>query len=1072
MINLYIENNGDFKRADLFEDTLFSLNKQLTDLEDLTALIVDYTKSVELPRSLTNDALFNYSYNTNRQQLDIDTSKRINCKLIGDNNVLLEGYCILNNADSDKYVITIYGQLGNIFQKLKDIKFDDICDPIVVNAEYVANCFKNGIPNYEGYGKTKVYISRRFTLPMQVSKHSSIRIICDNLDLISPGITGYNIYREVGNPLSIYMSPFISDQTYRPSVKYSKQINEISFLYAKNRKGQNREVVYRINLNNELKIDNFFDPNEIDIDFSNIELPAGWYNQIKIIDDDTKATWIFTPTIEKGQIMLKDATSGLTILADDIDMRESIYNVIGYCATHQGLYKEFESTLSERGDISMDAYNDSYDGLTEHTIKEFRSYYQQPYLYLRPMMERLQDYINYSNEFDEFKLIYDNNWFNADNPYFSRLVMMCLGFNDRSDEHKDGPENPFYLNDAFIGDMTKDCEKKVDDSVKMTFNQVPHDFNVLNNDTIQKPSDVKLFKGNLAHTWTCNLTESRNNIVHNRNKITLHFLVSISNQINLKWWGGTHRFNDNSNWKEGDAKLNIFNPFIVSIQTGSHTSKFGFYTPVSSKHPNQLIQEQTDFFNQNDVALKDRYPIETNTETYFDETTNMITFLWDLGIGDMGFLSTTDVDFTYSIKMLNPLLKLEPGFEMEGAFGDYNIDFLYDCVDYAGIPLGALPYDKDQYLSNEIFQGNIFYSDYDSRRTNSTILPTDILKEEDSPFNILTKYAKMFRLYFDVDYFNKTITLRDNFFNNYEIEDWTNKVDFNTFKVYPVINNDKYIKYGYEKTDMKYNALNISKTDLSYGDSLLTTDIETLNNTKTLFEDMAPSCTSQEYYPSWGANTYTNIMSKETCPVAINNNNATKANSVSIYGSYYFINHPQQIGRFFDFAAADQTKSYYLISDDTYDQIANNKYCWNLHGEKVESNKFSYVDFITDDNQFGCIWSQPNNIYNNKNEGSSRRYIHYIDDLWQNYLSEIYNPNNKKVTCDLYMSEIDYANFKFNKLVVINNVLYLVNKISNFTGTGMTQVELLQISDPTNLMSQYDVINETNDIRNPQNRLK
>lgn len=162
--------------------------------------------------------------------------------------------------------------------------------------------------------------------------------------------------------------------------------------------------------------------------------------------------------------MLKEATSGLTILADDIDLRESRYNVIGYCAIHQGLYKEFESTTSERGDLPMDAYNDSYDGLTEHTIKEFRSYYQQPYLYLRPMLERFQDYINYSTEFDDFKLIYDNNWFNDDNPYFSRLVMMCLGFNDRADEHKDGPENQFSFNQDFIGDQSKGCVKKIDDA--------------------------------------------------------------------------------------------------------------------------------------------------------------------------------------------------------------------------------------------------------------------------------------------------------------------------------------------------------------------------------------------------------------------------------------------------------------------------------------------------------------------------------------------------------------------------------------------------------------------------------
>lgn len=75
----------------------------------------------------------------------------------------------------------------------------------------------------------------------------------------------------------------------------------------------------------------------------------------------------------------------------------------------------------------------------------------------------------------------------------------------------------------------------------MIFRTQPTDFNVINNNTIQKPSNVKIFRGNLAHTWTCNLTETRKNKTHNRNKTTLHFLVSISNQINLN--GGVVHIN-------------------------------------------------------------------------------------------------------------------------------------------------------------------------------------------------------------------------------------------------------------------------------------------------------------------------------------------------------------------------------------------------------------------------------------------------------------------------------------------------------------------------------------------------
>ena len=61
--------------------------------------------------------------------------------------------------------------------------------------------------------------------------------------------------------------------------------------------------------------------------------------------------------------------------------------------------------------------------------------------------------------------------------------------------------------------------------------------------------------------------------------------------------------------------------------------------------------------------------------------------------------------------------------------------------------------------------------------------------------------------------------------------------------------------------------------------------------------------------------------------------------------------------------------------------------------------------------------------------------------------------NNKKVTCYVRMTYPDFINFKFNQLFVIDNCVFLVNKIIDFNpnSTEPTKVELIQISDVNNL---------------------
>lgn len=106
---------------------------------------------------------------------------------------------------------------------------------------------------------------------------------------------------------------------------------------------------------------------------------------------------------------------------------------------------------------------------------------------------------------------------------------------------------------------------------------------------------------------------------------------------------------------------------------------------------------------------------------------------------------------------------------------------------------------------------------------------------------------------------------------------------------------------------------------------------------------------------------------------------------------------------------------------------------------------------VTQTIHFWVTFGVPDVIYNGYVTGVLDNYCIY--DRWKNYLNEIFNVNNKKVTCYVKMSYPEFINFKFNQLFVIDNCTFLVNKIIDFNpnSSDPTQVELIQISDVNNL---------------------
>lgn len=96
-----------------------------------------------------------------------------------------------------------------------------------------------------------------------------------------------------------------------------------------------------------------------------------------------------------------------------------------------------------------------------------------------------------------------------------------------------------------------------------------------------------------------------------------------------------------------------------------------------------------------------------------------------------------------------------------------------------------------------------------------------------------------------------------------------------------------------------------------------------------------------------------------------------------------------------------------------------------------------------------CLFAMPREDYFNPS-AVTRNSNDLWTVRWSNLIPELYNEQNKLLTCKVYLTPKDYNQFKFNKFIIINNVLYLVNKIIDYNpaSTEATKVELIQVMNP------------------------
>lgn len=136
MVSLYIEN----KLIELDSEVQFAITKTFEDITNPTSIINDWSKTVSIPFTDSNNEIFGHIYNPDRITLYtsntslttgmyFDPLKKLNFRLEWDSMLLMQGYAkmtsITKSNGKGRYNITLNGELGKVFQEMKKITFDE-----------------------------------------------------------------------------------------------------------------------------------------------------------------------------------------------------------------------------------------------------------------------------------------------------------------------------------------------------------------------------------------------------------------------------------------------------------------------------------------------------------------------------------------------------------------------------------------------------------------------------------------------------------------------------------------------------------------------------------------------------------------------------------------------------------------------------------------------------------------------------------------------------------------------------------------------------------------------------------
>lgn len=644
------------------------------------------------------------------------------------------------------------------------------------------------------------------------------------------------------------------------------------------------------------------------------------------------------------------------------------------------------------------------DGLKDYQMRDYRSYKQRPFIYFNKLMYMFNDKIE---ELFDYSVKLDDGWFNVNNPYWSR---MCYMFDHIQKEDIDiQPSSPLKIIDSQYSDSV------IDDDTYITYSTT------------------------ISNTVEGSTTSST--------LITNPFNLALS----LKLQNSLKEIYPNIS-RDYDIELRTNNNIRVTIEYGGNIKYF-----YSAPRSLQLVNSQPEVWNSDwEMPTASNFiPLTEAPDNMIDGYKNISQKEW------FYYLPIPQIEFDNinNSKIMNITVEISSNYKRNPIMAS----FFSAANEYgAGFPISISNNDVD--VAYGLFKTFITPISYKTSWQNINVGLSSFYKKEEPLFDVILQYTKMFGLVWNVDYNNKIITIqrRETLFKDYEVEDWSKKLDkTNPITVQPVLFQSKYIKFGYEDIDgLRYSQYK-DEFNSQYGDKILRTKYEFNSENKNMIDGILPLIASnRSFIPyeemiNWDT---TSILQSKIDDIVRLECASTNDDRPISSGNWCLRSHNNTVD-----------KSY--ISDDTVLMIMNDESCYldyrAIEAGQIPTNSFIGIydmpvfspiwkddveAFPTYGTYYSCLFNTPKVDYTKDLIFDKANGRTIYDLFWGNYISDRYNTQNKMVVANFNLSISDYNNFKFNKLVILDNQLFLVNRIIDFdpTSTSTTKCELIQIQNINN----------------------
>lgn len=715
----------------------------------------------------------------------------------------------------------------------------------------------------------------------------------------------------------------------------------------------------------------------------------------------------------------------------------------GYALTYQGTYDNFDSNQIQTPNGLVDAYWEYAgakfltEGLNEHyrTIPsmfgEYRTYYQKPTLKFKPILDTIVTTIE---EKYGYEVELDEEFFSESNPHYEDLWLLCNNY--EVGDISGGTS--FSYSEFGDGNSTVQYQdiQRVENNARGLY-RGNTDWNK------EIPSDEFISSArNTNMDVTVKLTDA----------ITLEAGDSIDINIDLDMVatyyagnGGTtgDSSNDNQRYRFKynvlDITLELYDVNGKILSTAPATTFAPFNTPVQARR-----------YGRENVANK--RPSNSSGKGFGHQS-----FKYDNpGIGGVDYIADGGTSWKFTIP------------------GGYSVD--EDTQLFIAMHITGPTWWKPNGSNNNARKYGVAFKIADSSRI--TVLRTndaddntrsgsektfsDMVGEDYSVFDLLTSYAKLYGLIFDLNTTtNKLfIGLRDNFYKEDEILDWTGKVDYSKeFTIQPTSLTFSKGEFKYNPLDTKYEEgyrSRVSGDDneiVDYGSKTINTGYNIEDGTKNFLEGtIFDNC----------------IMVNETSGYfrgrsggrSLLNDNKELPHIENTDGSRQEIN--GFIPLFRD--GLVNAGNSFFISDDTQEMLDRGTVCWNNDENDNVIRLNEYPKYVRTINKDGDVYSLNIEVPRFAYGETDKECIDYPSSAiypmyWRGYITDILDRNSKILTCYITLKPSDLQGNILSKFIFIKDTLWVISKIVSFNPVSHipTKVELLKVKDINNYLDHTNL---------------